>query len=113
LEQFWRGGGDSFVAGSSSEKGGGELSVVDWGFCRESRRRRLRIPAMQHIFGRRSGGYRLSERNWKKLLDGKFYNPMYRAAEVDATKVMMFHAQDDPYVPYRSVQKFARLRERG
>jgi len=31
-------------------------------------------------------GYRLSERNWKKLLDGKFYNPMYRAAEVDATK---------------------------
>jgi predicted alpha/beta hydrolase family esterase len=21
----------------------------------------------------------------------------------------MFHAQDDPYVPYRSVQKFARL----
>jgi predicted alpha/beta hydrolase family esterase len=34
---------------------------------------------------------------------------MYRAAEVDATKVMMFHAQDDPYVPYRSVQKFARV----
>jgi predicted alpha/beta hydrolase family esterase len=23
--------------------------------------------------------------------------------------VMMFHAQDDPYVPYRTVQKFARL----
>jgi predicted alpha/beta hydrolase family esterase len=22
---------------------------------------------------------------------------------------MMFHAQDDPYIPYRSVEKFARI----
>ena len=40
---------------------------------------------------------------------GKFYNPMFHAGEVTASKVMMFHAQDDPYVPYRSVLKFARM----
>jgi pimeloyl-ACP methyl ester carboxylesterase len=84
--------------------------VVDWGILPREQKKETSNPSyaayLRAAFGE---GYRLSERNWKKLLDGKFYNPMYRAAEVDATKVMMFHAQDDPYVPYRSVQKFARV----
>ena len=54
-------------------------------------------------------GTGFSDRNWNKLRGGKFYNPAYHASEVIASKVMMFHAQDDPYVPYRSVQKFARV----
>ena len=54
-------------------------------------------------------GYRLSERNWKKLRGGQFYNPAYHAREVTASKVMMFHAQDDPSIPYQSVKKFAQL----
>jgi len=37
----------------------------------------------------------------------RFYNPAYHAREVTASKVMMFHAQDDPYVPYQSVKRFA------
>ena len=32
----------------------------------------------------------------------------FAAREITAAKVMMFHAEDDPYVPYRSVVKFAR-----
>jgi len=52
-------------------------------------------------------GYRLSERNWKKLRGGKFYNPADHAREVTASKVMMFHAQDDPSIPYQSVKRFA------
>jgi predicted alpha/beta hydrolase family esterase len=27
--------------------------------------------------------------------------------EITASKIMMFHAKDDPYVPYRSVKDFA------
>ena len=27
--------------------------------------------------------------------------------EIDPAKIMMFHAKDDPYVPYNSVKKFA------
>jgi predicted alpha/beta hydrolase family esterase len=28
--------------------------------------------------------------------------------EITGSKIMMFHAQDDPYVPYRSVERFAK-----
>jgi predicted alpha/beta hydrolase family esterase len=54
-------------------------------------------------------GYRLTDRNWKKLHTGKFYNPAHRAQDMIATKILMFHAQDDPYIPWRSVARFARL----
>jgi len=53
-------------------------------------------------------GYRLSAKNWNKLLGGKFFNPIYHAKEMDAAKIMMFHAKDDPYVPYKSVVNFAK-----
>ncbi len=52
-------------------------------------------------------GYRLSARNWAKLKGGRFFNPAFHAREISAAKVMMFHAQDDPYVPWRSVKRFA------
>jgi len=42
------------------------------------------------------------------LYGGKFYNPAHHVSEIDAAKVLMFHAQDDPHVPYQSVVKFAR-----
>jgi len=54
-------------------------------------------------------GYRLSDRHWSKLRGGTFYNPAYHAREITASKVMMFHAQDDPFVPYWSVEKFAKV----
>ena len=28
--------------------------------------------------------------------------------EIDPTKILMFHAKDDPFVPWRSVARFAR-----
>jgi esterase/lipase len=83
--------------------------VVDWGILGREEKKETSNPSyaayIREAFG---NGYRLSERNWKKLSDGKFYSPMHHAAEIDASKVMMFHAEDDPYVPYRSVVKFAR-----
>ena len=83
--------------------------VVDWAILRGEQKKETSNPSyaayIREAFG---NGYRLSDRNWKKLSDGKFYSPMHHAAEIDAAKVMMFHAQDDPYVPYRSVVKFAR-----
>jgi len=84
--------------------------VVDWGILRQSEKRETSNPSysayIREAFG---NGYKLSDRNWKKLNGGKFYNPIYHAREVVASKVMMFHAQDDPFVPYRSVKKFAQL----
>jgi len=84
--------------------------VVDWSILPRSEKAETSNASysayIREAFG---NGYRLSDRNWKKLHNGKFYNPAYHAREVTASKVMMFHAQDDPFVPYRSVQKFAQL----
>jgi pimeloyl-ACP methyl ester carboxylesterase len=84
--------------------------VVDWEILPREQKKETANPSyaayIRAAFGE---GYRLSDRNWKKLSGGTFYNPVYHAAEVTPSKVMMFHAQDDPYVPYRSVEKFARV----
>jgi len=84
--------------------------VVDWALLRREQKKETSNPSyaayIRAAFGQ---GYRLSDRNWKKLLGGKFYNPMHHAVEVCSSKVMMFHAQDDPYIPYQSVRKFARV----
>lgn len=83
--------------------------VVDWSILRESEKAETSNPTyagyIREAFG---GAYRLSDRNWKKLYSGKFYNPAAHVGEIDAAKVMMFHAKDDPFVPYRSVEKFAK-----
>ena len=83
--------------------------VVDWSILRESEKAETSNPSyaayIREAFG---NGYRLTERNWQKLHTGKFFNPAHHAAEIDPTKVMMFHAKDDPFVPWRSVERFAR-----
>ena len=82
--------------------------VVDWGILSREQKKETSNPSyaayIRDAFGQ---GYRLSDRNWNKLSDGKFYNPAYHVDEITGSKIMMFHAQDDPYVPYRSVERFA------
>jgi len=82
--------------------------VVDWAILpREEKKETSNASYSAYIREAFGAGYRLSERNWKKLRGGKFYNPAYHEREITASKVMMFHAQDDPYVPYQSVKRFA------
>src|SRR5580700_3707751 len=82
--------------------------VVDWSVLARSEKAETSNPSyaayIREAFGT---AYRLSDRNWKKLRGGKFYNPAHHIEEIDPSKVMMFHAQDDPYVPYKSVARFA------
>ncbi len=83
--------------------------VVDWAVLRESEKAETSNPSyasyIREAFG---SGYRLSERNWKELYNGRFFNPMHQADEIDPKKVMMFHAKDDPNIPWKSVEKFAK-----
>jgi len=84
--------------------------VVDWGILpREEKKETSNPRYAAYIRSAFGNGYRLSDENWRKLRGGKFYNPVYHAREITASKVMMIHAQDDPYVPYQSVKKFAQL----
>jgi pimeloyl-ACP methyl ester carboxylesterase len=83
--------------------------VVDWAILSREQKKETSNPSYAaYIRAAFGNGYRLSDRNWKKLHGGVFYNPAYHAREITASKVMMFHAEDDPYVPYPSVLKFAR-----
>lgn len=82
--------------------------VVDWAVLPSEQRKETSNPSYaQYIRAAFGRAYRLSDRNWKKLSNGKFYNPTYHDKEISGAKIMMFHAQDDPFVPYRTVVKFA------
>jgi pimeloyl-ACP methyl ester carboxylesterase len=83
--------------------------VVDWAILKKSEKGETSNPSyaayIREAFG---NAYRLTDRNWAKLYTGKFYNPAYHAHEMNPAKILMFHAQDDPFVPWRSVERFAR-----
>jgi len=82
--------------------------VVDWSILKKAEKvetsRKNYAAYVRQAFGR---AYRLSDRNWKKLYTGKFYNPAHHIDEIDPAKIMMFHAKDDPSVPWQSVGRFA------
>jgi pimeloyl-ACP methyl ester carboxylesterase len=82
--------------------------VVDWSILPKSERAETSNPSYARYIREAFGnGYRLSEKNWRKLRSGRFYNPVHHIGEINPAKIMMFHAQDDPYVPWRSVHRFA------
>jgi esterase/lipase len=82
--------------------------VVNWSILSTSERAETSNPSytayIREAFGT---AYRLSKRNWDKLRTGTFYNPAHHLQEIVPSKIMMFHAWDDPYVPYKSVEGFA------
>lgn len=82
--------------------------VVDWSILARSEKAETSNPNyaayIREAFG---NAYRLSDANWQKLRSGRFYNPAHHAGEISADKVLIFHAENDPYVPYQSVRQFA------
>jgi pimeloyl-ACP methyl ester carboxylesterase len=82
--------------------------VVDWSILRAEQQKETSnksyVAYIREAFG---NGYRLSEKNWNKLHTGTFYNPLHHIKELTPTKILMFHAKDDPYIPWKSVSTFA------
>ena len=82
--------------------------VVDWSILASSEKAETSNPSYAaYIRAAFGNGYRLSDRNWNKLYSGTFFNPVRHIREIDSSKTLMFHAEDDPYVPYQSVRNFA------
>jgi pimeloyl-ACP methyl ester carboxylesterase len=84
--------------------------VVDWGILDKAEKaetsKKSYAEYIREAFG---NGYRLSDENWAKLRSGTFYNPWHHRREIDGSKVLMFHAKDDPSVPYSRTKEFAEM----
>lgn len=39
---------------------------------------------------------------------GAFFNPVRHIEELTPSKIMMFHSKDDPYIPWKMVDEFAK-----
>jgi len=94
--------------GSRVNKVVANCPVTDWMILDRSEKLETReenyAAYIRQAFGR---AYRLSDANWEKLRNGSFYNPWSRRTEIEAGKVMIFHAMDDPHVPYEGSVRFA------
>jgi hypothetical protein len=83
--------------------------VVDWAILRKEQKKETSNPSYPaYIRAAFGNGYRLSTKNWNKLHGGVFYNPAHHAKDLTASKILMFHAKDDPYIPWKTVDAFAR-----
>lgn|SRR5579871_197318 len=84
--------------------------VVDWSILNKAEKAETSNPNYADYIRRAFGtAYRLSDANWHKLRKGNFYNPWHHRKEIDGSKLLMFHAKDDPNVPYKRTQDFARI----
>jgi pimeloyl-ACP methyl ester carboxylesterase len=85
-------------------------SVVDWSILDTAEKAETANTNYAEYIRQAFGdAYRLSDANWRKLRSGTFYNPWHRRKEVEGSKVLMFHAKDDPNVPYERTRLFAEL----
>ncbi len=82
--------------------------VVDWSILpKEEKLETSNASYAAYIREAFGNGYRLSDKNWRKLYSGRFFNPAHHIQEITPSKIMMFHAEDDPYIPYKLVKRFA------
>ena len=83
--------------------------VVDWAILRTEQKKETSNPSYPaYIHAAFGNAYRLSAKNWNKLHGGVFYNPAHHVKELTGSKILMFHAKDDPYIPWKVVDSFAR-----
>jgi pimeloyl-ACP methyl ester carboxylesterase len=83
-------------------------AVVDWSILDDAEKAETsKANYAEYIREAFGNAYRLSDVNWNKLRSGTFYNPWHHRNEVTPSKILMFHAKDDPYVPYGGSRRFA------
>ncbi len=83
--------------------------VVDWSVLQDEQKKETSNPSYAaYIRAAFGNAYRLTDRNWDKLRGGSFFNPVRHIHELTPSKILMFHAKDDPYIPWKMVDSFAR-----
>ena len=79
--------------------------VVDW--VEEEKHKPLKVlyKLIRQAYG---SVYRINKKNWDRLANGNFYNPVRHIKRYDPKKIMIIHAKDDDVVKYGPVAEFAR-----
>ena len=107
--KFRRRGSYSFISGPADHKSDCQLPSCGLGHLRKEQKKETSNPSYPaYIRAAFGNGYRLSAENWNKLRGGVFYNPAHHLKELTPSKILMFHAKDDPYIPWKVVDNFAR-----
>jgi len=92
------------------QRGVANCPVVDWSVLDKAEKvetsRQNYAEYIREAFG---NAYRLSDANWNKLRSGTFYNPWQHRSEIAGSKLMVFHAKDDPNVPYERTREFSKV----
>jgi pimeloyl-ACP methyl ester carboxylesterase len=84
--------------------------VVDWNILDKAEKAETSKANYADYIRQAFGyAYRLPDANWRRLRSGTFYNPWHHRNEIDGSKVLMFHAKDDPNVPYERTRLFAEV----
>ena len=79
--------------------------VVDWAVDSEGEPHDWLYNVVDKAYG---GAYNVSKKNWDKLQNGEFYNPVAKTDELSGDKIMIFHARDDKTVEFEPVEEFAK-----
>ena len=78
--------------------------VVDWTVPGETEPLDWLFDVTKASFGE---AFRITKKNWEKLQEGNFYNPVNQLEDIDPTKILMIHAKDDTVVPYVATDVFS------
>lgn len=79
--------------------------VIDWKQEGEAEPFAPHVRYVQEGFG---GAYRVGRaKDWKKLIETDFYDPIAHTDKIDGKKIFILHAKDDMVVPYDPVIPFA------
>jgi esterase/lipase len=79
--------------------------VVDW---RDQKATEPLGPLLTYVKKAFGESYRIKTKDWQKLKQGTFYNPVNSTKLIDSKKVLIIQAMDDKIVSAASVIKFAR-----
>lgn len=80
--------------------------VVDWTAESNAEPLDWLYGVVKQSFGE---GYRVTKKNWKKLENGFFFNPVAHTDHIVGDKVLIIHADDDEIVLSDPVRQFSRL----
>lgn len=84
--------------------------VVDWSILDTAEKAETsKANYAEYIREAFGNAYRLSDANWNKLRSGTFYNPWHHRSEINGSNLLMFHAKDDPNVPYECTREFSKV----